>query len=182
MLFLCRCSSFEFSTPWAGRRFCAFALCRADRFVWESVPDSLEDIQIKILNTPNIKAIWKNQDDISYYFVRIWVSCYITKEWQVGQNQSPSGTWVTFGLRQNMCHPWSQPSHSSRHSSLSPLWHTWHVCRHIFFILNIQLFIHTWLSRNYNSKTFFSKVCRKYHNVNRTKTSVRIRIVNRCLH
>lgn len=50
---------------------------------------------------------------------------------QVGQNQSPSGTCMTFGLRQNMWHPRSQPSHKSRYSSSSPLRHTWHVCGHI---------------------------------------------------
>lgn len=51
----------------------------------------------------------------------------LTLATQVGQNQSPSGTWVILGLRQYMWQPRSQPSHSNRHSSLSPFLQTWQV-------------------------------------------------------
>lgn len=53
----------------------------------------------------------------------------LTSDTQFGQNQSPSGTCVSLGLRQYMWQPRSQPSHSSRHSSLSPFLQTWQVWR-----------------------------------------------------
>lgn len=51
----------------------------------------------------------------------------LTLATQVGQNQSPSGIWVILGRKQYMWQPRSQPSHSSRHSSLSPFLQTWQV-------------------------------------------------------
>lgn len=83
------------------------------------------NIKTQIFQDYNVNQIGKKKTSWIFQILH-------TLATQVGQNQSPSGTCMTFGLRQNMWHPRSQPSHKSRYSSSSPLRHTWHVCGHIW--------------------------------------------------